>query len=315
MRPGMCLFLLGMAALVCVALFMTVGVRGNWDFVLSLRVRKIATLVLVAYAIAVSTVIFQTATANRILTPAVMGFDALYVLIQSSLIFLLGAQQTLAVDGKLLFALQVVIMVAVSGFVYRALFSTSRRSLHQLVLAGMVLGVLFRSLSSFIQRVINPSEYAYLQDRLFASFNNPDENLLLMSFVAIVATSFWALRRLHAYDVLGLGRDAAINLGIDHHRLVIRILVAVAILTSVSTALVGPVTFFGLLVSHLAYTLVCSYRHALLIPAAVLVGVVCLVGGQLVLERVFAFDSNLRVIIDFLGGLTFILLLMREASR
>lgn len=315
MRPATWLLILAVAVAAIVALFMTMGAHGNWDFILPLRARKLATLLLVAYAIGVSTVLFQTATGNRILTPAVMGFDALYVLIQSCLIFLVGAQGSLILDERLLFVVQVGIMVAASGLLYRTLFYNGQRSLHQLVLAGIVLGVLFRSLSSFIQRVINPNEFAFLQDRLFASFNNPDQTLLVMSAVLIVIASVWALREVSAYDVLGLGRDAAINLGIEHRRLVMRILIVAAILTSVATALVGPITFFGLLVSHLAYTLLPTFRHALLLPAAVLIGMLCLVGGQLVLERLFAFDTNLRVIIDFVGGVIFIVLLMRRTSR
>ncbi|MBI6854249.1 iron chelate uptake ABC transporter family permease subunit [Pseudomonas cichorii] len=314
-RPGTWLLILSIAVAACCALFMTLGANGNWDFILPLRMRKLATLILVAYAIGVSTVLFQTATGNRILTPAVMGFDALYILIQTCLVFLVGAQASLALDERMLFIVQIGIMVAASALLYRTLFHAGHRSLHQLVLAGIVLGVLFRSLSSFIQRIINPNEFAYLQDRLFASFNNPDETLLLMSAATIFIASVWALRWVRACDVLSLGREPAINLGIEYHRLVMRILVVVAILTSVSTALVGPITFFGLLVSHLTYTLLPTFRHALLLPATILIGVLCLVGGQLVLERLFAFDTNLRVIIDFVGGLIFILLLMRRTSR
>lgn len=314
-RPETGLLLLALATCACMALFMTIGAHGHWDFVLPLRARKIATVALVAYAIGISTVLFQTATGNRILTPAIMGFDALYVLIQSCLIFLLGAHRVAALDARLLFTVQTAIMIAASGLLYRSLFSSGRRSLHQLVLAGVVLGVLFRSLSSFIQRLINPSEYAFLQDRFFASFNNPDGNLLWMSATAIGAVSLWGLRELRTCDVLLLGRDTAISLGVDHRRMVFRILVAVAILTSVSTALAGPVTFFGLLVSHLAYQLIRTHRHALLLPAAALIGVICLAGGQIVLEQAFAFGTNLRVIIDFAGGLVFILLLMRGSTR
>lgn len=315
LHPLTWLLILAMAVGVCVTLFMTLGANGNWDFILPLRLRKLATLVLVAYAIGFSTVLFQTATGNRILTPAVMGFDALYVLIQSCLVFMVGAQASLILDERILFIVQIGIMVGASALLYRTLFHGGHRSLHQLVLAGIVLGVLFRSLSSFIQRIINPNEFAFLQDRLFASFNNPDETLLLMSTAMIFVASIWALRWVRTCDVLALGREPAINLGIDHQRVVLRILIVVAILTSISTALVGPVTFFGLLVSHLAYTLLPTFRHALLLPAAVLIGILCLVGGQLVLERLFAFDTNLRVIIDFVGGLTFILLLMRRTSR
>lgn len=314
-QPSTRLGLLALAAVFCMLLFMTIGVKGHWDFVLPLRARKLASLILVAYAIGVATVLFQTATNNRILTPAIMGFDALYVLIQSTLVFLLGSQQLLHANTQGLFIAQVIVMVAASGLLYKLMFSSGRHSLHQLVLTGVVLGMLFRSFSSFIQRVINPSEYAFIQDRFFASFNNPDETLLLLSALLILVTSIWGMRKLHAYDVLTLGRDTAINLGVDHKCMVSRILVIVAILTSVSTALVGPVTFFGLLVSHLAYTLVRTFRHALLLPAAFLIGVICLVGGQIVLEQLFSFDTNLRVVVDFLGGVTLIILLVRGSSR
>ncbi|RYZ45149.1 MAG: hypothetical protein EOO72_04745, partial [Myxococcaceae bacterium] len=85
------LLLMGGLALLCVAAFMTVGAQGRWDFVLPFRARKVLTVVMVAYAIAVSTVLFQTVTENRVLTPAIMGFDTLYVLLQTCLLFFLGS--------------------------------------------------------------------------------------------------------------------------------------------------------------------------------------------------------------------------------
>ncbi len=72
-------------------LFMTLNANGNWDFVLPFRFYKLMALILVGVAIGVSTLLFQTLTHNPILTPALLGFDALYVLIQSVLVFALGA--------------------------------------------------------------------------------------------------------------------------------------------------------------------------------------------------------------------------------
>jgi iron complex transport system permease protein len=302
-------------ALVCVAVFMTVGANGQWDFVLPFRGRKVATVLLVGYSIAVSTVLFQTATENRVLTPAIMGFDTLYILLQTCLLFFLGARTVAALDVRMLFSVQVVLMVLFSGVLHRWLFHGGRRSLHLLLLTGVVLGVLFRSLSSFLQRVIAPAEFAFLEDRFFASFNNPDPDLLRVSAALTVGVSLLGWRLLRDCDVLNLGRDMAINLGVDHRRTVSLLLMGVAVLVSVSTALVGPVTFFGLLVVHLAYGLVRSHRHVHILPAAVLLAVIGLLGGQLVLERVFALGANLRVIIEFLGGMMFIALLMRGALR
>src|SRR5690606_11580661 len=166
--------------------------------------------------------------------------------------------------------------------------------------------VLLRSLATFLQRLIEPSEFAFLQDRFFATFNDPDEELLVVTALLTLAASAACLRSVRAYDVLSLGREVAVSLGVEHRRTVSRSLVVVALLLAVSTGLVGSVTFFGLLVVSLAHGVVGSYRHIHIIPAAALIAVICLVAGQLVLERVFSFNTNLRVIIEFMGGITFI---------
>ncbi len=311
---GVVLLVLGLLAATAIALFMTLGVAGSWSFALPFRAGKVATMLLVAYAVAVSTVLFQTATSNRILTPAIMGFDQLYVLIQTGLIFLLGSSTVAAADRRLIFAAEAGAMILFSLLLHWALFAGARRGLHMLVLAGVVTGVLFRSLAGFLQRVIDPNEFAFLQDRFFASFNNPHGGLLLVSALAVLGASLAGLRAVRAWDVLALGRDTAVSLGIAHGREVTRILAIVAVLVSVSTALVGPITFLGLLVANLAYMVVPSFRHRHLLPAAFLIAATCLVGGQTVLERVLAFDTNLRVVIDFLGGLAFLALLMRRGA-
>ena len=122
-------------------------------------------------------------------------------------------------------------------------------------------------------------------------------------------------RQRHVLDVLALGREVAINLGVDYQRAVMGILVVIAILVSVSTALVGPVTFFGLLVSNMAYQLMHTHQHRYTLAATVLLGALLLVGGQMVLERMFGFNTSLSIVVEFLGGLTFIYLLVRKTRH
>ncbi|MCW5696447.1 MAG: iron chelate uptake ABC transporter family permease subunit [Bauldia sp.] len=314
-RPGPVLALLAIAALVVMVLFMTIKARGAWDFVLPFRGRKLAALLVVGHAVAVSTVLFQTVTANRILTPSIMGFDALYVLVSTALVFFFGATRLTTLDPQLKFAIDVILMALFAALLFRWLFSGGTRSLHLLVLVGIVFGILFRSLNSFMQRMIDPNEFDVLQDVLFASFNAVDETLLGISAVAIVVVSVLVWRERHALDVLSLGRDHAINLGLDHRRAVTRILFLVTILVSVSTALVGPVTFFGLLVANLAWQVAGSARHVHVLPVAVLLAAIALVGGQLVLERVFALNASLSMVIEFIGGVVFIALLVRRGQQ
>lgn len=313
--PGRRLAALAVLALAAVTVFLTVNVVGNWQFVLSLRTATVATMLLVGYAIAVSTVLFQTVTHNRILTPSIMGFDALYVLIQTVLVATLGAKRAAAVSEPVQFTVEVVVMVAFSGLLYRWLFLGQRRDLHLLVLAGVVLGVLFRSVATFMQRLMDPNEFAVLQDRFFASFTRVDESLLLAAVVAVLAVTVVGWRISHTFDVLALGREQAVSLGVDYRRTVTLVLVLIAVLVSVSTALVGPVAFLGLLVANLAYHLVGSERHRWTLPASVLIAVIALVGGQAILQHVFALETTLSIVIEFLGGMFFIVLLIKGARK
>jgi iron complex transport system permease protein len=310
---------LGLAALAAVAVFLGYGVRwgadGNWSFVLPLRAGKVAVMCLVGYAIAVSTVLFQTVTGNRILTPAVMGFDALFVLLQTLLLQGLGVMAFTTLPPYAMFGLQVVAMVVFSSLLYRSLFTGNEHSLHLMVLTGLVFGTLFRALSTFVQGLIDPNGFMVLQNRLYANFNTTDTVLLPVAATVVAIASGLGMVWLHRLDVLALGRAQAINLGLDYRRTVTGVLALVAVLVSVSTALVGPVAFFGLLVAHLAYRLMPSQRHRRVLPATALLAVCVLVAGQFVLERRFAFGTALSIVVEFCGGILFLILLLRGPSR
>jgi iron complex transport system permease protein len=313
--PAVRLALLALAAIGLIVVFMTIDSNGNWDFILPFRGRKILSMVVVGFAIASSTVLFQTITNNRILTPSIMGFDSLYMLIQTVAVFSLGAVQLVQIDDRVRFLIEVLAMGVFAGLLYWWLFVRSDRSLHLLVLVGIIFGVLFGSFTNLLQRMIDPTEFAVLQDAGFASFNSVNKTLLGIAtgIILAVAVIMWRMNR--TLDALTLGREIAINIGVNYRRDVMVILTMVTVLISVSTALVGPITFFGLLVAHLAYQTIGTASHRFTIPAAALYAVIALVGGQMVLERVFNFNSSLSIMIEFAGGTLFILLLLRGGRK
>lgn len=308
------LLLLGLLAVFALTLFITIDVHGDWTFILAFRGVKLCAMVLVAYAIAVSSVLFQTITHNHVLTPSLIGFDALYALIQA--LAVLGLGEGLAFTGTnslVPFVFEVAVMVALSCLLFHFVFLGSERNLHKLILAGMIFGLLFRSLANFVMRLIDPNEFLVLQDRLFASFNFVEGNLIWVSATVLLAVSVVAVRMLPSYDVLALGRDTAISLGVNYRRTVMRTLALIAVMVSVSTALVGPITFLGILVSNLAYRLMASGRHRMTLPAAVFIAIVLLVGGQAVLEHVLDLGTSVSVVIEFTGGLIFLYAISRKS--
>ncbi|MCO5216664.1 MAG: iron chelate uptake ABC transporter family permease subunit [Thermomicrobiales bacterium] len=311
LHPIARLLIIGLLALAVVTIFMTINSRGNWDFVLPFRGRKVLAIIVVGTAIAISTVIFQTITANRILTPSIMGFDALFMLVQTIAVFSMGGAALAQTDPKIRFVVNVLVMTVFSGALYWWLFIKANRPLHLLVLIGIIFGTLFRSFTNLLQRMIDPTDFAVLQDTSFASFNSVDRTLVGIGATIVGVILLMVALRNRILDAMLLGRATSISIGVDYQREVMIVLAMTTILVSVSTALVGPITFFGLLVAHLAYHTVGSSGHRYTIPAAALYSIIFLVGGQLILEHVFNFNSSLSIMVEFAGGLLFIILLLR----
>jgi len=305
-------WLLAALSVIFICLFLFTDITGNWEYILERRTYKVAAIILTGVSIALATVVFQTITQNRILTPSILGLDSLYMLINTFIIFVFGSTTLTSTDKNIQFIVIVAIMILFSGLLYKLLFKRNEQNIYFLLLIGFIIGTFFDSFSSFMQVLIDPNEFQIVQDRMFASFNNINTDVLLLATILIILTLILFLRFFKYLDVLALGRDHAINLGVDFDYVVKRLLVIVAILISISTALVGPITFLGLLVSNLAYEFLKTYRHFYLLLGASLISVVALVGGQLVVERIFTFSTTLSVIINFIGGVYFIYLLLKE---
>ncbi|MFD2705520.1 iron chelate uptake ABC transporter family permease subunit [Salibacterium lacus] len=306
------LITLTVLAVVSLSLFMFQGVEGNWSYVLESRGKKVLAISLTGAAIAFSTVVFQTLTNNRILTPSIIGLDSLYMLIQTGIIFFYGSGSLTIANKQVNFLLSAALMMIFAVLLYKFLFRGEGRNIYFLLLVGLVCGTFFESISSFMQMLIDPNEFMVVQDQMFASFNNVQTELLLLASGGMILMFLSFLPLAKYLDVLALGKEHAVNLGVNYSYVVKRLLLIVVVLVSISTALVGPITFLGLLVANVAYQFMRTYRHKLLITASILISIIALAGGQMLVERVFSFSTTLSVIVNFTGGVYFIYLLLKE---
>lgn len=307
------LLVLGVLAAVLVLTYLVIDVGSHWDYVLPRRGRKIMAVLLTGSAVAFSTVVFQTIINNRILTPAIIGMDSLYLLFQTVIVFAAGAETLTMMSKQLHFIVNVGLMVLFAGLLYKLLFQRENQNIYFLLLLGIICGTFFQNVASFMQMLMDPNEFLVVQDKMFASVNNVNGDLLWIAGACMAAAVIYFRPYTKYLDVLSLGRDHAVNLGVSYDQVVRQLLVLVAVLTAVATALVGPITFLGLLVANTAYRLLQTHRHRYIIPGAMLISIVALVGGQLLVERVFTFTTTLSVVINFLGGIFFIYLLLKES--
>ncbi|EPA5117896.1 enterochelin ABC transporter permease CeuC [Campylobacter coli] len=304
------ILILAFLTLIMALVFVFAGLKDFDEYALKNRFLQIAAIVIVAICIAISTVIFQTLCNNKILTPAIIGLDSLYMLLQSALVFSLGSANLSVYKNDINFLITLACMVVFSLGLYKILFS-SDKSIYLIMLLGLIFGTLFSTLSSFFEILIDPDEFMIIQGRMFASFDNVAFDVLALAYIVTLLSFIWIFRYMKFLDPLSLGKDLSINLGINYQKISKHLMIIIAILTSISTALVGPITFLGLLVVNITYELFKTAKHSILLLACILISILALLGGVFFVSRIFDYNTTISVIINFLGGIYFIYLVLK----
>ena len=287
------------------------GSRGFW-LIAERRGQALIAMGLVAVCQSMATIAFQTVTANRLLTPSIMGFESLYQAIHTSTVFFLGAAGLTAARTTPTFIGQLVVMVALSLALYSWLLMSRRASIHAMLLLGIVIGTGLGSVSTFMQRLLTPSEFDVLTARLFGSIANADPDYYPVALPLVAVSAVVLALGSRRLNVLALGRETATALGLGHRRSSVGVLVLVSVLMATSTALVGPMTFLGFLVATLTYQLCATFDHRYLFPMGVSLGFLVLAGAYFLMKHVFPAQGVVSIIIELIGGGVFIVVILRK---
>lgn len=308
------LVILSVIVLLCAAGYMLYAVNfGNpklFQYSMKLRSPKLIVMLITAFAIAGASLVFQTIINNVIVTPCLLGMNALYALIHTAVVFAAGSASLLATNSNLAFAVDLVLMIVVATTVYGYLFKKTRHNVLYILLIGTVLTSLFSSIQTTMTRIMDPNEYDSLLETLVASFENVNAEVIVASLVVLALVIFVLRKDLALLDVISLGKAQAINLGVDYDRCIRRLLIGVTLCIAVATAMVGPISFLGLIMANLARQLLKTYRHSQLILGSTLFGMAILIGGELIVERVYHYAVPISVFIGVFGGLYFLYLLL-----
>lgn len=286
-----------------------------YPLIIQLRAKKVLIFLLVGVSSSISTLAFQCIVNSRFLTPGILGMESFYRLIQT-LLYFFGYR---FIQTNLLPATQFLLVVAIMVLSFWALsrFSWQNISydLHSVLLIGMVIGMLFSSISTFFQVLMDPNEYDRLQMKLFPTFQNVNTLVLVLAILLVIPIfiSLWNNRK--TLEVLRMGTEQAVNLGIDTNKQIKKVLLQIVILSAVSAALVGPMMFLGFTTANLAYLLFRTYRMDVLFLATSLLGFIALLMGQFMVEQVFQFQTNASIIIEWFGGILFFVLLWKERKK
>lgn len=261
-----------------------------------------------------STVAFQSITNNKIITPSLLGFEALYSTIHTSTMFFMGVSVFISFSGIGSFLFQVVVMVAMCLILYGWLLSGKYGNLQLMLLVGVIIGAGLRSVSSFMRRLLAPSEFDILQARLFGSVNNADSAYFPVAIPIVIITALLIFVYSKKLNLLSLGKNSSTSLGANHQFSVIYTLVLISILMAISTALVGPLTFYGFLVATLSYQAAPTYDHRYIFPMALAIGFLVITGSYFFMYHIFNAQGVVSVIIEMFGGITFLIVILKKGT-
>jgi iron complex transport system permease protein len=278
------------------------------------RMVAIVSMVIAAICQSLSTVAFQSITNNKVITPSLLGFEALYTTINTSTLFFFGAGTFINFTGIGSFVFQVAVMILMCLILYGWLLSGKYGNLQLMLLVGVIIGTGLRSISSFMRRVLTPSEFDILQARLFGSVNNANSEYFVVAIPMVMVAALLLLTFSKKLNVLSLGKDVSVALGVKHQISTIYTLVLVSILMSISTALVGPLTFYGFLVATLSYQAAQTYDHRYVFPMALSIGFLILTGAYFLMYHVLSAFGYVSIIIELFGGLTFLFIILRKGT-
>lgn len=284
-------------------------------YAMGLRLPRLAVILIAGFAISAAAIVFQTIIRNTIVTPCLLGMNSLYLLIHTAVVFFLGSGSLFAVNPVYAFAADVIVMGVVAGFIYYTIFQKTGGNVLYMLLIGTVLSTFFSSMQNSLTRIMDPNEYDALLNTLTASFTNVNAACIIPGALLLAAIAWWLRKDLAILDVISLGREQAVSLGVDYERTLRRLMVGVALYIAVATALVGPLSFLGLITANVARQLFTTYRHTWLIAGSACVGMLILTAGQFVVEHVMVYAVPVSVFVTIGGGIYFLYLVLTAGKR
>ena len=284
-------------------------------YAMGLRLPRLAVILIAGFAISAAAIVFQTIIRNTIVTPCLLGMNSLSLLIHTAVVFFLGSGSLFAVNPVYAFAADVIVMGFVAGFIYYTIFQKTGGNVLYVLLIGTVLSTFFSSMQNSLTRIMDPNEYDALLNTLTASFTNVNAACIIPGALLLAAIAWWLRKDLAILDVISLGREQAVSLGVDYERTLRRLMVGVALYIAVATALVGPLSFLGLITANVARQLFTTYRHTWLIAGSACVGMLILTAGQFVVEHVMVYAVPVSVFVTIGGGIYFLYLVLTAGKR
>lgn len=292
--------------------YKVIGVRSFYaaKTIIKIRIPKVLAIIIASGLVSISSYVFMVITDNRILTPSMLGFDSIYQGVHTLFIFIFGSISILNIPIYN-FLISMVFMVGIVLILYKLVLNKKKNNLLFLLLIGLVVSTFISSFISFIQSLMSPDEYLALASSMTVSLTNIEEELIYISLPIFIILMVLFFRENKKYEVLQLGKDLSINLGIDYVKEVNKNLIYIAVAVSLATALVGPLSYLGLITVNIAKERLKSFNSKLIMIYSFLMGIIFIFLGSIIIDFI-GLNTTISMIINLVGGIYLIYIILKE---
>ena len=244
-----------------------------WQYILlESRLPQAVTAAFAGTALALAGLLLQSLFNNPLAGPSILGIDSGASLGVAVVMLLLGGTiSSLSVSGFLTIILGAIAgATVILGIIL--FFSSFIKSNMMLLIIGIMVGY-------FTSAVISILNFFSSEENVFSytiwgmgSFSNVSNNMIPLYGSALSVGIILTILLIKPLNALLLGERYAQNLGVNIKLIRFTILVATGLLTAITTAFCGPVSFIGLSVPHISRLIFRTSNQAVLIPATILAG-------------------------------------------
>lgn len=288
------------------------GLSAAWNPLLDERLPRLIVLICTGAALATAGAVLQSLFQNPLASPSILGISSG----GSLAVVLMFILQLHLIHPFILPLAAVVGCFLILGVVYALAQMQGGAPLHNLILTGIAISTLLIAFQSFLLYSLR-DDWQLVQTvtewEAGSSIDRSWQHVHMQLPLTLVGLmGCWTYRR--EMNVLALGEEEAINLGVNVKQVRWRLFLCVALLIGGSLAALGMIAFFGLILPHIVRRLQ-GTDHQTLIPMCMLTGATVLTSLDLLLRAFSIHDFSLGTLSAVGGGLFFIILLFKSQRR
>ncbi|HGM3505993.1 TPA: FecCD family ABC transporter permease [Clostridioides difficile] len=292
--------------------FLGQGQRNHEIAIFKLRLPRIIIALLVGSALSTAGVILQGVTKNDLADSGILGINSGAALFVVVYIYLMNGNVYEGMSNLTVFTMPIVALVGAlfGAFLIYSLAWKGGINSSRLLLIGIGVNIAFTSILTIFQLKFTTQEFNRVMAWTSGSIWGTSWKYVIAVLPFIVIFMGITIYKSKYIDVLNLGDEVSTSLGVDVEKQRRRLIIYAVILSGVSTAVAGSISFLGLIAPHIGRKII-GPKHKRLIPVSALIGTLLLLVADTISRNLLApIEIPVGIVVSIIGVPYFIYLML-----